>query len=216
MVKRRTRRIVAGWWYSWRRSPLPWYYLQNLTLPEVAAGVRRARPPARCCRPPCTTSPCRGSAGRPCGGGTGWLLPPTGRQGRLQGWLWLAAPGAALAPGCWPAASKHRRHRLRRPVRGRRGGAVRALLALFVALPVGKEPASAPSSTRPGQPFAGGAGRTRWVASASGACRAWSGVRCGVAWNTLFLALPPRPAPPVMGTLIALLAERGSRRLAVR
>jgi iron(III) transport system permease protein len=40
------------------------------------------------------------------------------------------------------------------------------------------------------------------------------GVRCGVAWNTLFLALLTAAGTTVMGTLIALLAERGAKRLA--
>ena len=39
------------------------------------------------------------------------------------------------------------------------------------------------------------------------------GVRCGVAWNTLFLALLTAAGTTVMGTLIALYAERGSARL---
>ena len=38
------------------------------------------------------------------------------------------------------------------------------------------------------------------------------GVRCGVAWNTLFLALLTAAGTTVMGTLIALYAERGSAR----
>mgnify|MGYP002147939710 CR=1 FL=1 len=40
------------------------------------------------------------------------------------------------------------------------------------------------------------------------------GVRCGVAWNTLFLALLTATGTTVMGTLIALMAERGHKRLA--
>ena len=39
------------------------------------------------------------------------------------------------------------------------------------------------------------------------------GVRCGVAWNTLFLALLTATGTTVLGTLIALYAERGNRRL---
>ena len=39
------------------------------------------------------------------------------------------------------------------------------------------------------------------------------GTRCGVAWNTLVLALLTATGTTVLGTLIALLAERGGRRL---
>jgi iron(III) transport system permease protein len=38
------------------------------------------------------------------------------------------------------------------------------------------------------------------------------GVRCGVAWNTLFLALLTAAGTTALGTLIALMAERGNRR----
>ena len=38
------------------------------------------------------------------------------------------------------------------------------------------------------------------------------GVRCGVAWNTLMLALLTAAGTTLLGTLIALMAERGSRR----
>ena len=38
-------------------------------------------------------------------------------------------------------------------------------------------------------------------------------MRCGVAWNTLFLALLTAAGTTLLGTLIALLAERGSARL---
>jgi iron(III) transport system permease protein len=39
------------------------------------------------------------------------------------------------------------------------------------------------------------------------------GVRCGVAWNTLFLALLTACGTTVLGTMLALVAERGARRL---
>jgi iron(III) transport system permease protein len=48
--------------------------------------------------------------------------------------------------------------------------------------------------------------------------RIWSlsclagGVRCGVAWNTLWLALLTAAGTTVLGTFIALVAERGNRR----
>nr|WP_236599162.1 iron ABC transporter permease [Ramlibacter monticola] len=42
----------------------------------------------------------------------------------------------------------------------------------------------------------------------------WGGVRCGVAWNTLFLGLLTATSTTLLGTLMALLAERGARRYA--
>jgi iron(III) transport system permease protein len=87
-----------------------------------------------------------------------------------------------------------------------------ALLLLFVALPVGKSLLGA---------FLDDAGRPSLAALAERLAheRVWGlgclagGVRCGVAWNTLFLALLTATGTTVMGTLIALYAERGSRRL---
>ncbi|MEP6826367.1 MAG: iron ABC transporter permease, partial [Ramlibacter sp.] len=38
------------------------------------------------------------------------------------------------------------------------------------------------------------------------------GVRCGVAWNTLFLGLMAAASTTLLGTLMALMAERGSKR----
>ena len=88
-----------------------------------------------------------------------------------------------------------------------------ALLLLFVALPVGKSLIGA---------FIGEDGSLSLLALADrlGHERVWGlqcvvgGVRCGVAWNTLFLALITAAGTTVMGTFIALMAERGSRRLA--
>ncbi len=98
-----------------------------------------------------------------------------------------------------------------------------ALLALFVALPVAKALAGA---------FLDDAGAFSFGALAErlGSERVWGlscvvgGVRCGVAWNTLFLALLTAAGTTFLGTLIALLserpssgrpgAERGSKRLA--
>ena len=87
-----------------------------------------------------------------------------------------------------------------------------ALLLLFVALPVARSLLGAL------QDEAG-----RWSASALverlAHERVWGlsclagGVRCGVAWNTLFLALLTAAGTTVLGTLIALMAERGDRRL---
>jgi iron(III) transport system permease protein len=87
-----------------------------------------------------------------------------------------------------------------------------ALLLLFVALPVGKSLVGAFLNEDGG--FSPGA-----LADRLGHERVWGlsclvgGVRCGVAWNTLFLALLTATGTTVMGTLIALYAERGNRRL---
>lgn len=88
-----------------------------------------------------------------------------------------------------------------------------ALLLLFVALPVGKALLGA---------FFDDAGQLSLAALAGRIAneRVWGlgcligGVRCGVAWNTLFLALLVATGTTVLGTLIALLAERGDKRLA--
>ncbi|MDP1901361.1 MAG: iron ABC transporter permease [Rubrivivax sp.] len=88
-----------------------------------------------------------------------------------------------------------------------------ALLLLFVALPVAKSLVGAFVDDS-GQ-FAPGT----W-AERLGNERVWGlsclagGVRCGVAWNTLFLALLTATGTTLMGTLIALYAERGNRHLA--
>jgi iron(III) transport system permease protein len=87
-----------------------------------------------------------------------------------------------------------------------------ALLLLFVALPVGKSLIGA---------FLGEDGAFAPAALGERLAheRVWGlsclagGVRCGVAWNTLFLALLTAAGTTAMGTLIALVAERGSRRL---
>ena len=88
-----------------------------------------------------------------------------------------------------------------------------ALLLLFVAMPVLRALAGA---------FQDEAGN--WTMSALaerlGHERVWGlaclagGVRCGVAWNTLALALSTAASTTVMGTLIALYADRGDPRLA--
>jgi len=87
-----------------------------------------------------------------------------------------------------------------------------ALLILFVALPVLKSLLGALQDE---------AGRWSAVALWERLAheRVWGlsclsgGVRCGVAWNTLFLALLTAAGTTVMGTLVALYAERGHRRL---
>ncbi len=87
-----------------------------------------------------------------------------------------------------------------------------ALMALFVALPVLRALAGA---------FFNEAGdfAVSAVWERIGNERTWGlscvvgGQRCGVAWNTLFLALITAAGTTVLGTMIALLAERGSQRL---
>jgi iron(III) transport system permease protein len=86
-----------------------------------------------------------------------------------------------------------------------------ALLLLFVALPVAKSLMGALLDED-----------GRWSAGALvdrlAHERVWGlsclsgGVRCGVAWNTLLLALMTAAGTTVLGTLIALVAERGNRR----
>ena len=87
-----------------------------------------------------------------------------------------------------------------------------ALLLLFVALPVGKSLVGALFDD-------GGAFSLAAMGERLGSERVWGlgclagGVRCGVAWNTLYLALLTATGTTVMGTLIALYAERGNKRL---
>ncbi|MDM0017895.1 ABC transporter permease [Variovorax saccharolyticus] len=85
------------------------------------------------------------------------------------------------------------------------------LLALFIAYPVSKALAGA---------FLDENGRASFAAFVAriGTERVWGlgclagGVRCGVAWNTLVLALLTAAGTTFLGTLMALMAERGSRR----
>jgi iron(III) transport system permease protein len=87
-----------------------------------------------------------------------------------------------------------------------------ALLLTFVAWPVGQALAGAWLDE------SGALSTSAWLDRMTGE-RVWGlgclagGVRCGVAWNTLFLALLTAAGTTALGTLIALLAERGSRRL---
>lgn len=86
------------------------------------------------------------------------------------------------------------------------------LLALFIGYPVSKALYGA---------FLNEEGR--WSALALyeriGNARVWGfeclagGVRCGVAWNTLALALLTAASTTVLGTMMALMAERGASRL---
>ncbi len=88
-----------------------------------------------------------------------------------------------------------------------------ALLALFVALPVLRALAGAFFDED-------GAFSLAALAARLANERVWglgclAGPRqCGVAWNTLFLAIATAVGTTVLGTFLALLAERGSRRLA--
>jgi iron(III) transport system permease protein len=90
-----------------------------------------------------------------------------------------------------------------------------ALLLLFVALPVAMSLTGA---------FFDEDGTFSMFALAAriGGERVWGlncivgGVRCGVAWNTLFLALLTAVSTTVLGTLIALWSERGARKSHVR
>ncbi|MEO7851639.1 MAG: iron ABC transporter permease [Rubrivivax sp.] len=88
-----------------------------------------------------------------------------------------------------------------------------ALLALFVALPVAKGLLGAFFDED-------GAFSLPALAARLFQERVWGldclagGVRCGVAWNTLFLALLTAAGTTVLGTLIALLAQRGPQRFA--
>ena len=84
-----------------------------------------------------------------------------------------------------------------------------ALLALFVALPVGRALSGVLIDD------AGALSATVWMERLLTE-RIWGlsclagGVRCGVAWNTLFLALCVATGTTLLGALLALLAARGA------
>lgn len=86
-----------------------------------------------------------------------------------------------------------------------------ALLLLFVAFPVSKALGGA---------FFNDAGHFSITAAAARVLneRVWGlsclsgGARCGVAWNTLFLAIATAVGTTVLGTLLALLTERSFKR----
>ncbi|MEO6031540.1 MAG: iron ABC transporter permease, partial [Burkholderiaceae bacterium] len=86
-----------------------------------------------------------------------------------------------------------------------------ALLALFVAWPVGRALSGALVDDA-------GAFSVRALGERFAHERIWglaclrSGTRCGSAWNTLFLALLTAAGTTALGTMIALLAERGAPR----
>lgn len=83
------------------------------------------------------------------------------------------------------------------------------LLLLFIAFPVTKALYGA---------FLNGEGHWAWLAifERIGNERVWGlsclsgGMRCGVAWNTLFLALLTATGTVILGTMMALLAERSA------
>ena len=87
-----------------------------------------------------------------------------------------------------------------------------AMLLLFVALPVGKSLLGAFLTEDGAFSFSA-------LGERLGHERVWGlgclagGARCGVAWNTLFLGLLTAAGTTFLGTLIALYAERGNRRL---
>ncbi len=87
-----------------------------------------------------------------------------------------------------------------------------ALLLLFVALPVGKSLLGA-FVTEDGAFSIGALGERLGHERVWGLGCLAGGARCGVAWNTLFLGLLTAAGTTFLGTLIALYAERGNRRL---
>ncbi|HSW16634.1 MAG TPA: iron ABC transporter permease [Ramlibacter sp.] len=84
------------------------------------------------------------------------------------------------------------------------------LLALFIAFPVLKALSAALLSEDGAWAPAMLVPRIANDRNFGLACLAGAG-RCGVAWNTLFLALMTAGATTLLGTLMALLAERGGR-----
>jgi iron(III) transport system permease protein len=88
-----------------------------------------------------------------------------------------------------------------------------SLLALFIVFPVSRALAGAFFGE---DGHAGLAPFVQRIASERNfglQCLA-GGVRCGVAWNTLFLGIAAAASTTLLGTLLALMAERGPRRYA--
>ncbi|MFT3717506.1 ABC transporter permease [Pseudorhodoferax sp.] len=85
------------------------------------------------------------------------------------------------------------------------------LLALFIAYPVGKALAGAFRTEDGDWSLAAFLGRVFTERIWGLSCLA-GGASCGVAWNTLLLALLAAAGTTVLGTMMALMAERGSRR----
>ncbi|MBL0090104.1 MAG: iron ABC transporter permease [Ideonella sp.] len=89
-----------------------------------------------------------------------------------------------------------------------------ALLLLFIAMPVLRALSGAFLDDE-GRFALGALGERLFHERIWGLQCLTGGVRCGTAWNTLFLALLTGTGTTLLGTLLALLAERGSsRRLA--
>ncbi len=85
------------------------------------------------------------------------------------------------------------------------------LLLLFIAYPVGKALCSAFLGEDDGWSISALLARLATDRIWSLSCLA-GGLRCGVAWNTLFLGLLSGTGTTVLGTMMALMAERGNRR----
>lgn len=86
-----------------------------------------------------------------------------------------------------------------------------SLLLLFIVFPVSKALVGA-FLTEEGQ-FSLGAFFTRVASERNfGLSCLTGGQRCGVAWNTLFIGIMTAASTTLLGTLMALMAERGSRR----
>ncbi|MDB5901060.1 MAG: binding--dependent transport system inner rane component family protein, partial [Ramlibacter sp.] len=88
-----------------------------------------------------------------------------------------------------------------------------ALLALFIVYPVFKALAAA-FAGEDGQPALPTLVARIFNERNFGLGCLSGGVRCGVAWNTLFLGVLTAGATTVLGTLLALMAERGGQRWA--
>ena len=85
------------------------------------------------------------------------------------------------------------------------------LLALFIAYPVGKALAGA-FITEDGGWSVGAFFERVFTARIWGVGCITGGNSCGVAWNTLLLALLTATGTTILGTMMALMAERGARR----
>ena len=85
------------------------------------------------------------------------------------------------------------------------------LLALFIAYPVGKALAGAFLTEEGGWSIAAFFGRVFTERIWGLGCLS-GGTSCGVAWNTLLLALLTATGTTILGTMMALMAERGARR----
>lgn len=87
------------------------------------------------------------------------------------------------------------------------------LLALFIVFPVSKALAGAFIGEDGHLALAAFAQRIASERNFGLGCLA-GGVRCGVAWNTLFIGVLTAGSTTLLGTLLALMAERGPRRYA--